>query len=215
MRKRVIGSVIIIFLLLGLTACGNENEAVIVDATDSETVANIETEEVEEDHKETESAEVEEEVTEERDVSDITLTGEFKEFTAYDIYGNVVTEDLIKGYDLVMINIWGTFCTPCINEMPDLGELAGELLEENILLIGVCIDVYDDAGVQTAIEIVEDTGADYPHLLVTEDLANIYMNNVSAVPETIFLDATGTIIGSEIGSRSKEDWETTISDYLD
>lgn len=212
MKKRIIGS-ILVAMLLGLTACGNVNQAVIVNnANEVETSVNNNVE-TEEELEVENSAEADVENT--SGASDVTLTGEFKEFTTIDIYGNEVTEDMIKGYDLVMINIWGTFCPPCIAEMPELGELAGELKEQNILLLGVVIDVYDEAGVETAIEIVEDTGADYPHLLVTEDLANIYMSGVSAVPETIFLDSTGTIIGSEVGSRSKADWEAVIATYMD
>lgn len=236
MKKRKIVSVLVILLLFTLTACGNDNLAVISEPNsmlqedgveETETSNNdVISEENTEDNNETldkeneaseEDSAIEEDIIEDGDneSSDVILTGEFKKFTTFDIYGNEINEDLIKGYDLVMINIWGTFCPPCINEMPELGELAGELLEKNILLLGICVDVYDESGLETAREIVEDTGADYPHLLVSDDLLNIYISGVTAVPETIFLDSTGTIIGSEIGSRSKEDWEAVIDGYLE
>ena len=34
----------------------------------------------------------------------------FSHFTATDLDGNTVTEDIFKDYKLTMINIWGTFC---------------------------------------------------------------------------------------------------------
>lgn len=224
MKKRIVGSILAI-MLLGLTACGDVNQAVIVNNANEEVSVENDVEVSEESEMENTEADAEdttednviEDNKETSNVSDVTLTGEFKEFSTIDIYGNEITEDLIKGYDLVMVNIWGTFCPPCIDEMPDLGVLAGELKEKNVLLIGVVIDVRveDEVGTETAIEIAEDTGADYPHLLLSEDLINIYMGNVQAVPETIFLDSTGTIIGSEIGSRSKADWEAVLEGYLD
>ncbi len=150
-----------------------------------------------------------------RDVSEYELTGEFKEFTSTDLYGNEVDQDLIKGYDLVMINIWATFCSPCINEMPDIGELANEYADKNVLIVGICADIYSSDDLDTAIEIVTDTGADYPHLLVSEDLLNLYVGNVQAVPTTVFLDSTGTIIGSDIGSKTKAGWEAVLDSYLE
>ena len=40
-----------------------------------------------------------------------------------------MTHEVFDDADLTVINIWGTFCGPCIQEMPDLGaSLAGDLL---------------------------------------------------------------------------------------
>ena len=45
-------------------------------------------------------------------------------FTAQDLEGNDVDDSIFDDYDVTMINVWGTFCGPCIQEMPDLGQLA-------------------------------------------------------------------------------------------
>ena len=42
-------------------------------------------------------------------------------FTTKDLDGNEVTEEIFAKKDLTVVNIWGTFCTPCIGEMPALG----------------------------------------------------------------------------------------------
>ena len=44
-------------------------------------------------------------------------------FTATDLDGNNIDQQILSGHKLTMINIWATFCEPCIKEMPDLGEL--------------------------------------------------------------------------------------------
>ena len=46
--------------------------------------------------------------------------GVFEAFTAQDLDGNQVDQSIFADADLTMINVWGTFCTPCLDEMPDL-----------------------------------------------------------------------------------------------
>ena len=55
--------------------------------------------------------------------------GLFGAFETQTHYGIPVTEEIFTQADLTMVNIWGTFCGPCIREMPDLGELADEYAE--------------------------------------------------------------------------------------
>lgn len=55
---------------------------------------------------------------------------------------------------------------------------------------------------QTALDIVEQTGADYPHLLPSRDLLAAKLSEVYSVPETIFVDKDGRLVGdSYVGSR--------------
>lgn len=61
---------------------------------------------------------------------------------------------------------------------------------------------------------MNETGADYLHLLPSDDLMTIYLDGVDAVPTTLFIDKSGTIIDTVIGSQSKSDWETMIDEKL-
>lgn len=146
----------------------------------------------------------------------------FGQFTATDLDGNQVTQDIFADYDLTMINIWATFCSPCINEMPYLGELAAEYKDESVQIVGIVVDVLDNTGaisssqVDLAKEIVQQTGANYTHLLPSDDLIQIKLRYVSAVPETVFVDKNGDIVGDPlVGSRSKDDWKAIIDNYLE
>lgn len=47
-------------------------------------------------------------------------------FTATDFKGNPVTSEIFAKNKLTMVNIWGTFCGPCIREMPDLARINEE-----------------------------------------------------------------------------------------
>ena len=64
----------------------------------------------------------------------------FPEFKTTDTNGNEVTEKIFSDKDITMVNVWGTFCGPCINEMPELQKIY-ESLPKNANLIGIAADV--------------------------------------------------------------------------
>ena len=46
---------------------------------------------------------------------------------------------------VVVLNFWGTFCPPCIAEMPSLIEMQGKLRNRGVTVLGVSIDSDDAA----------------------------------------------------------------------
>ncbi|MDD2297243.1 MAG: hypothetical protein PHX79_05455, partial [Sphaerochaetaceae bacterium] len=47
-------------------------------------------------------------------------------FWTLDLEGNEITETIFSPYQLTLVNIWATFCSPCLQEMPALAELRNE-----------------------------------------------------------------------------------------
>lgn len=148
-------------------------------------------------------------------------TGVLSEFTATDFNGNEVSAEIFKGKKLTMVNIWATFCGPCINEMPELGELNKENSEKGFQIIGIPADVTDQKGnvsqslLNTAKEIVTKTNADYTHIIPSKSLITAKIGKVSSVPETIFVDENGKQVGKAyIGARSKTEWQKIIDNLL-
>lgn len=141
----------------------------------------------------------------------------FGSFASVDLDGNEVTESVFSEAKLTMVNVWGTFCSPCINEMPGLGALAAEYEDKGVQIVGIVIDVsdQDDPLLATAKRIVEDTGADYLHLLPSDALWKAKLNGVSAIPTTFFIDASGNVISEDyIGSNSEDGWRKVIDGAL-
>ena len=131
--------------------------------------------------------------------------------------GETMSADVFANSKLTMINVWATFCGPCINEMPDLGEIAGAYDSADFQMIGIVSDVVEgDADMLSeAKEIIEETGANYPHLLLNEEL---YMNLVGAsdsVPTTYFFNQDGELLGYLVGAQSREVWEEIINGLLE
>lgn len=142
-------------------------------------------------------------------------------FHTKDIYGNDVNQDIFKDYKLTLVNVWGTFCGPCLDEMPYLGELQKEYEPKGVNLVGITVDVQDeemeviDDQIKLAKEIVDTTGADYTHMIISNDLIPL-MNQFDAIPASFFVDSGGNIVSEYyIGSRSKEDWVDIIETNLE
>lgn len=119
-------------------------------------------------------------------------------FTTEDLDGNEVTESILKDKDVTMINIWGTFCPPCIEEMPELAKLSASL-PENAQIIGILCDVSlnDTSALQDAKSIVSKAGTNYPCLLLNDSLTD-YLSQFMYVPTTIFVDSEGNQIGEPV-----------------
>ena len=151
---------------------------------------------------------------------DEVQAGVLSAFSTTDLEGNTLDQSILADYDLTMVNVWATFCGPCINEMPDLGELAAEYADKGVQIIGLVSDTMDsdgtisDSQVETAKEIVAETGADYRHLLPSDDLLGI-LSQIYAVPTTFFVDSEGVQVGDAIvTAQSKEKWIETIDGML-
>ncbi len=145
----------------------------------------------------------------------------FGSFSTTDMSGNPVNEEIFGGQKLTMVNIWATFCSPCIQEMPDLAQLQTDF-GDAVQIIGVVVDAADKNGnilpdkKEKAESVIADTGANYLHLLPSASLNKAYLNTVQSVPETLFVDENGNQIGDRyIGARSRSDWKKIIGELLD
>ena len=139
-------------------------------------------------------------------------------FEAADMEGNEVSSSIFSESKLTMINVWATYCNPCLQEMPDLGELSGEYDSGEFQIIGVISDVQEGADQDTldkASSLIEQTGADYPHLLLNESLYEAMLTEVTAVPTTFFFDSKGMVLDTLVGSRDKDEWKEIIDALLE
>ncbi len=59
------------------------------------------------------------------------------EFSGVDMDGNEVSEEIFSKSKLTMVNVWATYCNPCLSEMPGLGELAKAYSPEEFQVIGI------------------------------------------------------------------------------
>lgn len=158
---------------------------------------------------------------EEVQVQHSASNGLLTKFNATDLQGNTVNEEILLGHKLTMVNVWATFCNPCIEEMPDLGVLSQEYADKGVQIVGMVSDVMSSDGnidkeqIALAQEIVDSTGASYTHIIPGEDLYSI-LYQITSVPTTFFVDESGNQVGKAyLGSRDKESWKVIIDKMLE
>lgn len=143
------------------------------------------------------------------------------EFSMQDIEGETYTQEMFADYDLTMVNVFTTWCSPCVNEIPDLQKLREEMKDQGVNVVGIVLDSVDSSGnadaevVEMAKVLAERTGAAYPFLIPDQGLLNGRLLGINAVPETFFVDKEGNIVGETYsGSRSLEDWKEVVQTEL-
>lgn len=135
-------------------------------------------------------------------------------FESQDIYGNPVSSDIFSKADVTVVNIWGTFCDPCIGELPHLEEWR-QNMPDNVQIIGIVCNSYeaDDRGAQDAQFLVEQAGVKYTNIITGSDMYDL-MSQFEYVPTTILVDRDGNRIGEPITGAYVEAYKKAVSDYL-
>ena len=117
-------------------------------------------------------------------------------FTTKDALGNTVTQDIFAQKDVTVLNIWATWCPPCVRELPELGAWQAQL-PENAQLLLLCSDATYEASevYEILLYISEVLGIKADTLLLTLDERLIdFLSFVEAVPTTLFIDRDGNIL---------------------
>ena len=142
-------------------------------------------------------------------------------FSTTDLDGNSVDQSVFADHKLTMVNVWATFCGPCISEMPELGTLASEYADKGMQIVGLVSDVtdsdgnLDEAQLSLARDIVAETGANYLHVVPGEGLYGL-LSQVSGVPTTLFVDSEGKQVGTAyIGAKDLDGWKAVADELLE
>lgn len=142
-------------------------------------------------------------------------------FETTGIGGDTYTEKVFSDYDLTLVNIFTTWCSPCVNEIPELEKLYQEMKDSGVGVVGVVLDTVDSDGnqdedtVEKAETLREKTEASYPFLIPDSTMMNGRLNGISAFPETFFVDKDGNVVGDTYtGSHSLEEWKEIVEKEL-
>ncbi len=128
-------------------------------------------------------------------------------FTATTLDGGSFTQADLEDKDLTIMNFWGTFCTPCVDEMPDLATFA-QALPDNVGFLTVCVDVGGDP--TNAKSILDQSGYEGITLISGDGDFAALVQAVQSLPTTIFVDNQGNLVGDVIvGGR-----ENLSKDFL-
>ena len=108
------------------------------------------------------------------------------QFTTKDIEGRVRRLGDQRG-QVVLINLWATWCAPCRIEMPNLDHLYKERKERGLVVFGLSAE---DA--ETQEKFLAKVPVSYPLLTMTEGVPNFY-RDVARYPALFLVDRKGQL----------------------
>ena len=111
--------------------------------------------------------------------------------------GTFHLHDEVKTHDLVLINLFATWCGPCRMEFPYLEE-AWEQERDRVSVIALSIEPTDTADVLR--DFAEDLGLNFP--VAREDGTDLSRFVTEGIPTTLIVDRTGRVAAVEVGAKT-------------
>lgn len=110
--------------------------------------------------------------------------------------------------NVIVLNFWATWCTPCLKETPMFVELQNKYGAKGLQFIGVAIDNADQVR-----DFVNTYGINYPTLIAGAPDIKItrqYGNHFDALPYTVIIDRQGRISHIQRGELKRPAAEKNI-----
>lgn len=109
-------------------------------------------------------------------------------FTLPTLKGDTLNLDALRG-DVVVVNIWATWCRPCRLEKPGFIELQDEFRDQGVTFVGLSTDT---DGLDAVRPYAQERGLNYPQV-ADGRVAYDRFGQSTAVPRTFVIDRQGQI----------------------
>lgn len=127
--------------------------------------------------------------------------------------GGTTSLNDLKG-KIVCVEVWATWCGPCIKEMPALTQLIKDFKEKNIEFVSISIDSKNDY--EKWKKMVPEKNVGGIQLLADKGLKSDFMKafSVGLIPRSILLDEEGKIITNKAPRPSAENTKQYLDSLL-
>jgi len=133
---------------------------------------------------------------------------EAPDFEIEDINGKAIKLSDYRG-DVIILNLFGTWCPPCRREMPDFNQIWEEY-PKGVTIIAVSV------GNESTEKVQEFAGANKLQFIVAVDdgsVSDLY-GPIRAIPVSVIIDRDFRIARKYIGRRTKEQFTDDIEKLL-
>ena len=194
MRKKILILGMALMMAAGISACNASSKTSSSEATTTESK---QADAKAEDSKQAES-----------DKED----KKFPEFTAKTVSGDDISSDLFKDSKLTVVNVWGSWCGPCVQEIPELQKLYESMKDKDVNVIGLAQDAGTD--LDAVKEIIDKNKVTYQNI-VPEGATEDFVMSLMAFPTTFFVDSDRNIVGVIQGGRNLEAFTAAVEGVLE
>lgn len=115
--------------------------------------------------------------------------------------------------DVVVLNVWGSWCPPCRKEAPDLQAVHEQLSPEGVRFVGV--NTRDNT--TDALGFEEQFGVTYPSVVDTDGRRMLAFRDTlspNAIPSTLVIDRGGDLAVRVLGPITESSLRELVSDVL-
>ncbi|MEP1033156.1 TlpA disulfide reductase family protein [Ekhidna sp.] len=93
---------------------------------------------------------------------------------------------------IIILNLWATWCSPCIKEMPDLMKMQNELTDDFVLLLA------SDEGSEKIQKFTQRRGFDLKFIQIQNSMESL---GVYSLPTTFIIGKDGQLLETLVGTR--------------
>ena len=104
----------------------------------------------------------------------------------------------------VVVNVWATWCAPCIHEMPELDALARS--HGNVVVLGVAADNAAPARLRSFARALK---VGYPIIAASRE--QVAQLKVQAYPTTLVFDPNGALVATRLGQVTRRQLEEQLA----
>ncbi|HEX5995633.1 MAG TPA: redoxin domain-containing protein [Jiangellales bacterium] len=116
--------------------------------------------------------------------------------------------------EIVVLNVWGSWCPPCRKEAPALQSVHEELAGDGVRFVGVNTRDYNTTD---ALRFEEEFGITYPSVVDTDGRRLLAFRDTlppNAIPTTLVIDRTGNLAARVLGEVTETTLRELIGDVL-
>ena len=132
---------------------------------------------------------------------DVVVGSTIPDFSVKSLEGKTIDKNALKG-EVVILNFWASWCTPCMAEIPELKELAAH---SKAKIVGIALD---DNGLETVKPFVETHQINYTVAVGSQDMFQQF--NGVGIPYTLVLDPSQRIVKIYRGPTTRESLEADL-----
>ena len=135
----------------------------------------------------------------------------FPEFSAKTVSGEDISSDVFKESKLTVVNVWGSWCGPCVAEIPELQKLYENMKDKGVNVVGLAQDAGTD--MDAVKDILDKNKVTYQNVVPEGDVTDFVMS-IQAFPSTFLVDSEGNIVDKIQGGRDLESFTKAVEDAL-